>query len=220
MFANPMNINEGIFREPNSSRWVNYPRKWELSPETEKLYVFVNQGAAAFPPPGIYFLLDTRFEICRGEWTYGCDPVYLSQEDKNMNSQNLGISIRLKINFDEAILRIKSALASEGFGILTEIDVKETMKKKLNIDYLPYRILGACNPGLANRAFTAAPEVGLLLPCNVTVRELEDSQIEISMIDPLVMMSVIKHPELTAVAEEVRNKFENIAARLESNKDA
>jgi uncharacterized protein (DUF302 family) len=137
-----------------------------------------------------------------------------------MNSQNLGISVRLKINFDEALLRIKSALASEGFGILTEIDVKETMKKKLNIDYLPYRILGACNPGLANKAFTATPEVGLLLPCNVTVRELEDSQIEISMIDPLVMMNVIDHPELTAVATEVRKKFENIAARLESNKDA
>lgn len=137
-----------------------------------------------------------------------------------MTSQNPGISVQLKTNFDEAVNKIRAALATEGFGVLTEINVKETMKNKLGLDYPPYLILGACNPGLANRALQANPSVGLLLPCNVTVRQVEDGRIEISMIDPLVMMSVIDHPELVAVANEARKKFENISSILETKNDA
>jgi uncharacterized protein (DUF302 family) len=137
-----------------------------------------------------------------------------------MASPNIGISVILARSFDEAIDRVKSALTTEGFGVLTEINVKETMKKKLDIEYAPYVILGACNPNLANRALNINPQVGLVLPCNVTVRQMEDSRVEISMIDPLIMMSAIDHPELETVASEARRKFEKIAEVLANKKDA
>ena len=88
----------------------------------------------------------------------------------------LGLTVRLNKNFDEALTQVTAALKAEGFGVLTEIDVKETLKKKLDVDFRPYKILGACNPSLAYRALSAAPEVGLLLPCNVTVSYVEDQR--------------------------------------------
>ena len=120
----------------------------------------------------------------------------------------------MKIDYQTALARTTEALEGEGFGVLTEIDVKEALKKKLGVDYLPYKILGACNPPLAYRALTAAPEVGLLLPCNVTVRELEDGSIEVAMIDPLMMMGVINNPALKPIADEARARLERVAQSL------
>jgi uncharacterized protein (DUF302 family) len=131
----------------------------------------------------------------------------------------LGLVVKLDTNFEAALSRTVDALKGEGFGVLTEIDVKETMKKKLGIDYPPYKILGACNPPLANRALMAAPEVGLLLPCNVTVRELPGGGVEVALIDPLVMLGVVAAPELRTVAEEARERLERVAAVLSLSLD-
>ncbi len=128
----------------------------------------------------------------------------------------LGFTITLKTDFNSATTRVTDALKTEGFGVLTEIDVKETMKKKLGVELAPYKILGACNPPLAHRALTIAPEVGLLLPCNVVVRQLAADQTEVSLVDPLAMMAVIDLPDLQVVAQEARAKLERVAASLKS----
>jgi uncharacterized protein (DUF302 family) len=127
----------------------------------------------------------------------------------------LGIVVHLNVDFETALVQTVDALKAEGFGVLTEIDVKETMQKKLGVEYLPYKILGACNPPLAHRALTAAPEVGLLLPCNVTVRQLEDGRIEVAMIDPLVMLGVVTSPAVKPVADEARARLERVARSLQ-----
>jgi uncharacterized protein (DUF302 family) len=126
----------------------------------------------------------------------------------------LGISVHLNIEYEKALSQTIDALKTEGFGVLTEIDVQNTLKKKLGVDHPPYKILGACNPPLAHRALTAAPEVGLLLPCNVTVRMLEDGTVEVAIIDPLIMMSVIENPALKPVADEARARLERVAQLL------
>ncbi len=128
----------------------------------------------------------------------------------------VGFSVHLKTDFESALQRVTEALKAEGFGILTEIDVKETMKKKLGVDFRPYKILGACNPPLAHRALSAAPEVGLLLPCNVTVSQEGEGLVNVSIVDPLSMLGIVKHPELEAVAQEARAKLERVATSLES----
>ena len=133
----------------------------------------------------------------------------------NTKENQLGISVHLNIDFETALARTVEALKAEGFGVLTEIDVKETLKKKLGVDHLPYKILGACNPPLAYRALTAAPEVGLLLPCNVTVRQLEGGAIEVAIIDPIMMMGVIDNPMLKPIADEARARLERVAQSLQ-----
>jgi uncharacterized protein (DUF302 family) len=127
----------------------------------------------------------------------------------------LGISVQIKSDFETVLVKTVEALKTEGFCVLTEINVQETLKKKLGVDYAPYKILGACNPPLAHRALMAAPEVGLLLPCNVTVRQLNDGLIEVALIDPLMMMGVINNPELKPVAEEARARLERVAKNLQ-----
>ena len=126
----------------------------------------------------------------------------------------LGIVVHINTDYEKALTRTIEALKIEGFGVLTEIDVKDTFKKKLGVDYLPYKILGACNPPLAHRALTAAPEVGLLLPCNVTVRQLADGMIEVALIDPLMMMGVVDNPALNPIADEARARLERVAQSL------
>ncbi len=128
----------------------------------------------------------------------------------------LGLVIHLTVDYAAALTQTIDALKAEGFGVLTEIDVKETMKKKLGVEFAPYKILGACNPPLAHRALTIAPEVGLLLPCNVTVRQLEDGTIEVALIDPLMMMGVIQNPALKPVADEARARLERVAQALKA----
>ncbi len=133
-----------------------------------------------------------------------------------MSESQLGISIILDSDYESTLARTVDAMKTEGFGVLTEIDVKDTLKKKLGVDYRPYKILGACNPPLAYRALTAAPEVGLLLPCNVTVRQLEDGKTEVAIVDPLMMLGVVSNPALTPIAAEARARLERVVAALKN----
>ena len=126
----------------------------------------------------------------------------------------LGFKVRLQGDMGTVRARVTEALKSEGFGVLTEIDVKETMKKKLGVDYDPFVILGACNPVLAHRALSAAPEVSLLLPCNVVVRELREGGVAVALVDPMEMMNFVGVPELQALAQEARAKMERVATAL------
>lgn len=132
----------------------------------------------------------------------------------SQQASSLGVSIRLKTDFDTAVARVTAALKVEGFGVLTEIDVKDTFKKKLDVDYRPYKILGACNPPLAYRSLQAAPEVGLLLPCNVIVYQFSEAEIEVSLVDPLVMLGVVSHPEVAEVAREAGARLQRVAESL------
>ncbi len=129
--------------------------------------------------------------------------------------QLIGEKVRLNTDFDTAYARTVEALKAEGFGVLTEIDVKETLKKKIGVDFPPYKILGACNPPLAYRALIADPEVGLLLPCNVTIRQVEDGGIEVALVDPLSMLGVVSEPELQPVADEAAARLKRVRIALE-----
>uniref|UniRef100_A0A7C1FRU3 DUF302 domain-containing protein n=1 Tax=Caldilinea aerophila TaxID=133453 RepID=A0A7C1FRU3_9CHLR len=126
----------------------------------------------------------------------------------------LGIQVRLNTSYEEAIERATAALKEQGFGVLTEIDVKATLKDKLNVDFKKYKILGACNPPLAYRALTAAPEVGLLLPCNVIVYEDEAGGAVVTLTDPMSMVAFLDNPALQPVAEEARSRLEKVAQAL------
>lgn len=137
-----------------------------------------------------------------------------------MNKQattQLGMTAHLKMDLAAAQARTTEALKTEGFGVLTEIDVKETLKKKIGVDFRPYKILGACNPTLAHRALVIAPEVGLLLPCNVTLSQVEENLVEVSVVDPLMMLGVAAHDDLKPVAEEARARLERVVAALKAN---
>jgi uncharacterized protein (DUF302 family) len=116
----------------------------------------------------------------------------------------------VKMSFGEAIERVTQALQGEGFGVLTEIDVAATLKKKLNLDMSPYRILGACNPSLAHRALEAEPSIGLLLPCNVVVRQNEKEQISVEFMDPNAVLELVNKPAISRLAGEVRQKLERV----------
>lgn len=110
----------------------------------------------------------------------------------------------LDLSFEEAIEKVTAALKEEGFGVLTEIDIKATLKEKLNENFRNYQILGACNPPLAHKALEAEDHIGLMLPCNVIVQEHENGDVEISAVDPIASMQAIENEELQEVAEEVR----------------
>ena len=125
-------------------------------------------------------------------------------------------STRLQGNIDEVEKKVTEALKEEGFGVLTEIDVQATMKKKLGVDYRPYRILGACNPPLANQALQAEPEIGVLLPCNVVVREDEDGSILVTFMDPEAVLTLVEGGDVKELAKDVKGRLMRVKASLES----
>lgn len=125
----------------------------------------------------------------------------------------IGFEIRLNASYDEAVQRATAALKEEGFGVLTTIDVKETLKQKLNKVFRRYLILGACNPSLAHRALSTELDVGLLLPCNVIVYE-QDSGAVVSIVDPIAMLGVMKNPALMPIANEARERLLRVADML------
>ncbi len=119
-----------------------------------------------------------------------------------------GLSTRLDLPYDEAVDRVREALAAEGFGVLTEIDVKSTFKEKLDVDFRPYIILGACNPPLAHQALSAEVDIGLLLPCNVIVYQADDpDESVVAAIDPVVQLGVTGNEEVAPLAEEVKSRL-------------
>ena len=129
-------------------------------------------------------------------------------------TKQLGFRINLTTDFATAEEWVTTALKAEGFGILTEIDVKATLKKKIDVDFRPYKILGACNPPLAHQALVTMPEAGLLLPCNVTLAQADDGSIDVNIIDPIIMLSVGDYPALAPIAAEARARLERVVTAL------
>lgn len=131
-----------------------------------------------------------------------------------------GFGKTVEIPFDDAIVHVTQALQDEGFGILADINVAGTMKKKLNQDMPPYRILGACNPPLAQRALESEPSIGLLLPCNVVVRQDEAGTVHVEFMDPNAVLELVNKPEITALASEVRQRLERVSVALGGAEEA
>jgi len=120
----------------------------------------------------------------------------------------------VELGFDEAIERTTACLKEEGFGVLSEIDISAAMKEKLDVDIPPYRILGACNPPLAHRALTAEPDIGVLLPCNVIVRQDDDGNMHVTAMDPIAVLELVDHPDIEELATEVRARLERALAAI------
>jgi uncharacterized protein (DUF302 family) len=120
----------------------------------------------------------------------------------------------LDVSFDDAVSRVTEGLKKEGFGILTEIDVKETLKKKLDVDFKKYKILGACNPPFAYQALQIEDKIGAMLPCNVVVQESGEGNIEVSAVDPIASMQAVQNPDLQEIAEQVQAKLRSVITSL------
>lgn len=125
-----------------------------------------------------------------------------------------GFNVKFNGDFDAAVEKVTEELQKEGFGVLTEIDVSATLKKKLDIDRAPYRILGACNPQLANQALEADPDIGLLLPCNVVVRQEDDGSVTVGFMDPSAVLKLVEKEGVEALAAEVRARLERVRDAL------
>jgi uncharacterized protein (DUF302 family) len=164
----------------------------------------------------LHTLLTRRRDDARG-FTAHCIFCY----NKNITCRTIGnasmayyFSKTLKTSFDDAVTRVTQGLQREEFGILTIIDIKDTIKKKLNVDFKKYMILGACHPSSAYQAFQAEDNIGLLLPCNVIVREIADGVVEIAAVDPGATMAIVRNPKLDAIAGKVRTKLKAVIDNL------
>lgn len=124
------------------------------------------------------------------------------------------LSTTLSLQFDATVVRTVEALKSEGFGVITDIDIRQTLKTKLGVDYPNYRILGACNPALAHEALQIENKVGTMLPCNVVVRDAGDGQTEVAAIDPVASMEAIDNPALKQAAAQIRAKLAKVIAQI------
>lgn len=120
----------------------------------------------------------------------------------------------VELGFDETIERVTEELKKEGFGVLTDIDIRATLKKKLDVDFRPYRILGACNPPAAYKALSAEPLIGTMLPCNVIVQEREPGHVEVAAVDPVASMTAVDNADLGEIANEIRAKLKTVIERL------
>ena len=120
----------------------------------------------------------------------------------------------VNLSYEDAITKVTEELKKEGFGVLTEIDVKETLKKKLDVDFRKYKILGACNPPLAYKALSSEENIGVMLPCNVIVQETNDGSVRVSAINPMVAMQSVGNENLSSVAEEVSGKLKKVIDNL------
>ncbi len=127
---------------------------------------------------------------------------------------NYYISTKLNTSFNEAITLVTEELKKEGFGVLTEIDVHSTLKKKLDVDFRKYKILGACNPGFAHKALQQEDKIGLMLPCNVIVQELANGQIEVAAVNPAASMMAVENDKLADIATEVKQMLEKVIGNL------
>jgi len=121
-----------------------------------------------------------------------------------------GFHVTVSGGFDEVIEKVSAALKTEGFGVLTSINVQAALKEKIGVDRRPYTILGACNPVLANQAINAEPDIGLLLPCNILVREEEDGSVDVSFMDPRAVLGLVERDDVAPLAEQVRGKLERV----------
>lgn len=126
----------------------------------------------------------------------------------------LGLTVHRKKSFEDTITDTTEALKKEGFGVLTTIDVKNTLKEKIGVDFKRYTILGACNPGFAHKALQTADEIGLLLPCNVVVTEEKNGETKVSIFDPMTMTKLVQNPELEKIAREVQEKLIQVIHHL------
>ena len=125
-----------------------------------------------------------------------------------------GFGKEIDLSYEEALEKVTDELQKEGFGVLTEIDVKETLKKKLDVDHVKYKILGACNPQFAHQALEAEPEIGLLLPCNVIVYESSNGKTRVSAIDAKAMLGIVGRDDILPIADEVNRRLQNVINRM------
>jgi uncharacterized protein (DUF302 family) len=135
-----------------------------------------------------------------------------------MQTTSYAFKTSTSLSFEAAVTRVTDALKQEGFGILTEIDVKDTLKKKIDVDFRNYRILGACSPPNAYKALSAETDIGLMLPCNVVVYEGDDAKTVIAAVDPVASMAAVKNTGLEATANEVRSKLQRVIGVVEATR--
>lgn len=121
---------------------------------------------------------------------------------------------KIKGSFGDVLEKVTASLKKEGFGILTEIDVKETLKKKLDVEFHKYRILGACNPPFAYKALQAEDKIGTMLPCNVVVQEVSEGEVEVAAVDPVASMKAVENPELLNIAKQIQEKLQRVVESL------
>lgn len=124
------------------------------------------------------------------------------------------INKTIAANFDQAIERVTEALKTEGFGVLSEIDIQQKLKEKLNVDFRKYKILGACNPPNAHKALQQEDKIGTMLPCNVIVQETGENQVEVAAVDPVASMMSVENKQLAAIAGDIKSKLERVIASL------